>query len=1294
MSRKPNGSNPSGSGSDAERDGGIEEILAGYIERLNAGEPLDTSAIRREHPEIADELLEQLRLFHGIEAGCGSISGRVFGDYTLRRRLGRGGMGVVYEAWQGSMDRVVALKVLPHALAADNNSFVRFVREAKTAGQLSHPNIVGVHSTGVEEGTPWYSMEYVEGETLAQVLARLKDADIDAETPFGRKDSVIYFGQLAHAFADVADGLQHAHTKKVIHRDIKPSNLMLDREARLRILDFGLARWEGQESLTLSGDFLGTPRYMSPEQARRKKIPVDHRTDVYSLGATMYEFLCGRPPFRGKDHADTLSQIIERDPVEPRKLNARVPKDLETIVLKCLRKEPADRYGTAEALGQDLRRFVRGEVIEAKEEARWEILRRCAWRQRLRLTGAVLFVLLITMGVTLAAVLQNRQAERRLVQYQTLVEAGIDDLEVGLLTSPGELNEGETISLGILFPDDVASRSGGRKISIGRAVDSLGAAVRLLPRRPEAYVHLSRALYADRQRDEAERVLDKALQWDSGFLPAILLKAYRFREVKRHDLAEALDRVVDFAADSPWEREWLEAHRAASHGDWDRVDRLCTELLRRPGMPFAGFEKELRLKRGRVALRRGQHLRAQRDFVAVREESPGAEGPALLLAAAYYHADQPSEAAVVLEEFLNDTPSVEAAITVAGLHRHFGEVAQARKTVETIADEAARLAALVDILLAEGKPVQAVEAGETALSMGSDEPFLYEALADALFQTKRLEDAKALLEGALKRHPSDRGVDGSYQFTLYYLAAFDELIDFCAQESNQHEETTTLAWARFRKGELDRAIAECSSAIDLYPRNGAAYFLRSRCHWFRRDAEAAIADAVQLVAINPERFSGRPLRMYYSPMTRHFYQSYWERLETICAAAVLRGVARPRFLGFQALASSYKPKPDCQRALELARQAVRTAEDDGWLLSEALGYLAEVCAHCGKLAEAIRAIEQVVDFPRPWDSAAGKLHRWRAQHLPLLASCASVDAFVLSSPGHLQVDAVLEALGQASPALAKYLSVCLEEHTGRTAEAVESLTPLVADGPLRDDMAAVTRLARLHQASGQTRDALRLIEDRCLREDSGRLRPWIEWLRIATVKGELTLEEMQERLLSLQPSDGKPRPYATRDDVLWALDSLQKSSHIRINCGGKDYVDADGNTWARDRFFTCGEPYDLAQPPLKVERDRELYYSLRYFWEDFDVLPGYRIPLPCGRYSLVLRFCSTSWHEKLPHSFGIEVQGQQLRAKFSPAMEHERGVPFEVRKDDLEITEGVLEIVVTDIEQFAEVNAIEVKRLQ
>ena len=402
MEPKRYAQDPNGPAKAAGPDQSMELLLWHYVERINAGQRIDAAEVYADSPENADEILEQLEAFQSIDTELNSSEPLgTLGDYTLRREIGRGGMGVVYEAWENSMDRAVALKVLPTGAAADEKTFQRFMREARTAGMLSHPNVVTVHGVGIKERTPYYAMEYVEGETLAQIVGRLKETEEGAETVFGDKDGAGYFEKIGKAFADVADGLQHAHSKGVIHRDIKPSNVILDGDGTLRILDFGLARLEGQETLTLTGDVIGTLRYMSPEQVRRRQIPVDHRTDVYSLGATMYEAVCARPPFQGKDQADTLSQIIECDPRPIQQSNPKVPVDLQTIVLKCLRKDAAERYGTAEALAQDLRRFLRGDPIEARPRTSWE--RVAGWVGRHR-TGVALTAVLLVMAAAGLAV--------------------------------------------------------------------------------------------------------------------------------------------------------------------------------------------------------------------------------------------------------------------------------------------------------------------------------------------------------------------------------------------------------------------------------------------------------------------------------------------------------------------------------------------------------------------------------------------------------------------------------------------------------------------------------------------------------------------------------------------------------------------------------------------------------------------------------------------------------------------------------------------------------------------------
>ena len=209
----------------------LDEIVSDYLDALNRGQELDPLEIARHHPDHGTEVLRQLYAFLdlGRQAADQPPLGTL-GDYTLQREIGRGGMGVVYEARQESMDRFVALKVLPPGLALDDKAFHRFMREAKTAGRLDHPNVVHVYGLGIEEQTPYYSMELVGGETLAEVLKQVHSLPAHSETRFGRKDEVAYFAAIATAFADVASGLQHAHTSGVVHRDIKPSNLIFDRE--------------------------------------------------------------------------------------------------------------------------------------------------------------------------------------------------------------------------------------------------------------------------------------------------------------------------------------------------------------------------------------------------------------------------------------------------------------------------------------------------------------------------------------------------------------------------------------------------------------------------------------------------------------------------------------------------------------------------------------------------------------------------------------------------------------------------------------------------------------------------------------------------------------------------------------------------------------------------------------------------------------------------------------------------------------------------------------------------------
>ncbi len=289
-----------------------------------------------------------------------------FSAYRLLRLLGRGGMGVVYEAYQESMRRRVALKVLEPQSADALEEVLRFEREAWIGGRLAHPNIVKVHDRGEEGGRHYLSMEYIEGGSLADRIARQR-----ATPPPDVATRRAWCDEVAALFVGAASALQHVHDAGIVHRDIKPSNLLLDaRASRLLLTDFGVARVMAATSLTSSGFLIGTVAYMSPEQLQARRASVDHRSDIWALGVSLYEALTLRLPFAASDGDSYTRAVGRRLPDPPRLIDPEIPEALEAIVLKCLEHEPARRYASAEELRADLSRHLRGELVRVRAPGR------------------------------------------------------------------------------------------------------------------------------------------------------------------------------------------------------------------------------------------------------------------------------------------------------------------------------------------------------------------------------------------------------------------------------------------------------------------------------------------------------------------------------------------------------------------------------------------------------------------------------------------------------------------------------------------------------------------------------------------------------------------------------------------------------------------------------------------------------------------------------------------------------------------------------------------------------------
>jgi WD40 repeat protein/serine/threonine protein kinase len=317
--------------------------------------------------------------------------------YEILCELGRGGMGVVYKARQVNADRLVALKMILAGGHAEPDQLARFRTEAEAIARLQHPHIVQIFEVGEHNGLPFFSLEFCPGGSLDKKLAG---------TPLPPQEA-------ATLVEKVAQGVQAAHEAQVLHRDLKPANVLLAADGTPKVTDFGLAKKLGAQGVTLPGVIMGTPSYMAPEQASGRGHELGPAADVYAMGAILYECLTGRPPFRAATVLDTLRQVVSEEPVPPRQLNAQVPRDLETVCLKCLHKEAAKRYSSAAALADELGRFLRGEPIVARPVGRLE--RGMKWaRREPRVAGLLVAVFgVLAAGVTISTVLAVRESEAR-----------------------------------------------------------------------------------------------------------------------------------------------------------------------------------------------------------------------------------------------------------------------------------------------------------------------------------------------------------------------------------------------------------------------------------------------------------------------------------------------------------------------------------------------------------------------------------------------------------------------------------------------------------------------------------------------------------------------------------------------------------------------------------------------------------------------------------------------------------------------------------------------------------------
>ena len=588
----------------------LGQILDEVLARRARGETPDVEDYARRHPELAAVLrqmlpaLEVMRAPAAIPEG-GPVPGYL-GDYRLIREVGRGGMGVVYEAEQVSLQRRVALKVLPFAAALDAKQLQRFHHEAQAAARLHHTNIVPVYAVGCEHGVHFYAMQFIAGQTLAAVIRKLREqeerrrtkhdhstqdavqvtrddraanpeqsrgpASGEAEASSGALLSSLghrqpsFFRAAAHLGEQAAEALEHAHQLGVVHRDIKPANLLLEWRAGgsnppvLWITDFGLAQFHEKTGLTLTGDRVGTARYMSPEQASDNRALVDHRTDIYSLGVTLYELLTLHPACTGRDWPEVQRQILVDEPRRPRRLNPAIPRDLETIILKATAKDPGHRYATAQELADDLRRFLDDKPVKARRPTLVQRGAKWARRHRALVATGVLLLVLATVGLAVSNV-RVRREQQRTRQMVDLAFTVLDQIYLRLAEKRfprdprWEKENREILEQALTFFDQLARENGTEPASRHAAAKAYHRAGDILQK-------LRQAPKAEEAYQQAIAALDR------------LARDYPNDFVYRKDLA----------------RSWLNLgyirYNASHYGEAERAFREALDFLQRLAEQF------------------------------------------------------------------------------------------------------------------------------------------------------------------------------------------------------------------------------------------------------------------------------------------------------------------------------------------------------------------------------------------------------------------------------------------------------------------------------------------------------------------------------------------------------------------------------------------------------------------------------------------------------------------------------------------------------------------------------------
>jgi serine/threonine protein kinase/tetratricopeptide (TPR) repeat protein len=937
------------SAASSDREQRLSLIVLKCLEAMDRGEPVDRTDLLARHREFEAELNKFLDdqeqvdacaaplriLANAAAAPLSSLAHpSTLGDFRILREVGRGGMGVVYEAEQISLARRVALKVLPFAATMDSRHLQRFQNEARAAASLEHPHIVPFYGVGCERGVHYYAMKFIEGQSLAELIRKQNETSeprptleprprgsgepqplpvcrgSDTTSPLraipteGAPRDAGAFRQIAEWGIQAAEALEHAHSLGIVHRDIKHANLMIDSNGSLWVTDFGLARTAAEAGLTMTGDVLGTLRYMSPEQALAKHGLVDHRTDVYSVGVTLYELLTGRPAVNGKDREEILNRITLEDSKPPRSFDATIPRDLETIVLKAMAKSPAERYATAADLASDLRRWLEDRPIQAKRPGLVQRSRKWARRHRTTVTAAAvaLLVVLMLLGGGIGWVVRDR-AGRRDKAVEALHEADQLRQEEKWSEALGAVRRAEEVLTGVVTVTDLRdqSRELAKDLEMARRLENILVEIGTSG---DAFNWVS-----------ADAAYDKAFQWYGLDVENLEIEAAAERVRSRSIRVQLCNALIHWARmrigskKGGWEQlrdiavaaessAWLASLRNATSQADAEARRKALEHLADPVRVRDLPRRSLHLLASELAAN-GARDQAITLLRQARKRFAGDFWINFLLARNLYHSRPPLleesiryyTAAVSIRPDLS-APRVNLGLALKDKGLLDEAILTYQEAIDLQNDDMLAHTNLGNALRDKGQLDKAVNAFHEALRLKPDFAPAHDGLGTVFFKQRRLDEAIAAYHRAIDSDPDWAFAHNHLGLALAAKRDFDKAVSAFREAVRAKPEAAefhnNLGFMLVIQGQVGEAITAYREAIRLGPdlsmtMNNLAWQLATCPDPKLRDPAEAVRLANRAVQLAPRQGA------FQNTLGVAFYQAgEWQSAVTALNASMER----------------------------------------------------------------------------------------------------------------------------------------------------------------------------------------------------------------------------------------------------------------------------------------------------------------------------------------------------------------------------------------------------------------------